>query len=257
MRDMPRHEILSPEGLRTDGRRWNETRRFRARIGLPTCAATSDGSSLVCMGQTSVMCVVSGPKEPASNLRGQVRNDRAFLNIAYTLSAFSGQERKRTGRMDKRIQEIQQSIANTFDEVVLLKLHPRSQIDVTITVLQQDGGNVAAAINAVTLALVDAGIPMYTFVSAITAGSCTSSSTPQAILDLSNLEETDITWLTVATDGSGEGNRINFLQCETKMHIDVFDATLAVAVEGARSVRALLDDACRQAGKEYKARMQT
>lgn len=253
---MARNEILSPEGLRSDGRRWNETRRFRARIGLTTCTSSSDGSSLVSMGLTTVMCTVSGPKEPSANLRGQVESDRAFLNIQYTLSAFSGQERKRSGRTDKRVQEIQQAIESTFAEIVLLKLHPRSQIDVTITVLQQDGGTVAAAINAVTLALIDAGIPMYTFVSAVTAGSSLADSVPQAILDLSNLEETDIPWLTVATEGSGDGDKINFLQCETKMGIDNFENTLSLAVLGARRVRELLDDVCRQSGKEYRARNQ-
>lgn len=253
---MPRNEILSPEGLRTDGRRWNETRRFKARIGLPTCSASSDGSALVCMGLTTVMCVVSGPREPASNMRGRVSNERAFLNVNYTLSSFSGQERKHTGRTDKRVQEIQLSIENTFNEIVLLKLHPRSQIDVTITVLQQDGGVVAAAINAVTLALIDAGIPMYTFVAAISAGSVTDGSTPMPILDTTNLEETDISWLTIATEGTGSGNGINFLQCETKMHMTAFESTLNLAVDGAKRVRALLDETCRQAGKEYKDRMQ-
>lgn len=252
---MPRNEILSPEGLRTDGRRWNETRRFRARMGLQTLATSSDGSAFVSMGQTNVICTVSGPKEPSQNMRGQVQNDRAFLNVVYTLSAFSGQERKKTGRLDKRIQEIEMSIENTFREIVLLKLHPRSQIDITITVLQQDGGVVAAAINAVTLALIDAGIPMYTLVSAISTGASLEASTPEAILDLTNLEETDITWLTVATQGLGEGDGICFLQCETKINIQVFEMTLQVAVEGARRIRALQEEVCRQAGKEHKARL--
>ncbi|CCG84449.1 protein of unknown function [Taphrina deformans PYCC 5710] len=253
---MPRNEILSPEGLRTDGRRWNEARHFKARISLPTCASSSDGSSLVCMGQTNVMCTVSGPKEPSANLRGQVEHEKAFLNVNYSLSAFSGQERKKTGRMDKRTQEIRLSIENTFNEIVLLKLHPRSQIDITITVLQQDGGVVAAAINAVTLALIDAGIPMYTLVSAISAGSVTDGNTPIPILDTTNLEETDISWLTIATEGSGDGDKINFLQCETKMHLTAFESTLQLAVDGARRIRGLLDDTCRQAGRAYKERLQ-
>lgn len=253
---MPRNEILSPEGFRSDGRRWNETRRFRARIGLPTCTASSDGSSLVTMGLTTAMCVVSGPREPSGSLRGQVKNDRAFLNIYYNLSAFSGQERKRAGRTDKRIQEIQNAVESTFNEVVLLKLYPRSQIDVTITILQQDGGAVAAAMNAVTLALIDAGIPMYTFISAITAGTSMTETIPQAILDLSSLEENDVPWLTIATEGSGIGENINFMQCETRMTNDVFLETMSLAVEGAKTIRQLLIEVCRLAGKEYKDRNQ-
>lgn len=184
-----------------------------------------------------------------------MEHERAFLNITFTLSAFSGTERKKTGRMDKRMQEIRLAIENTFNEIVLLKLHPRSQIDITITVLQQDGGVVAAAINAVTLALIDAGIPMYTFISAITAGTVTDGNTPMPILDTTNLEETDISWLTIATEGSGSGDKINYLQCENKMHLTAFESTLTLAVDGARKVRELLDETCRQAGREHKARM--
>lgn len=225
-------------------------------MNLQTCSASSDGSSFVCMGQTSVMCTVSGPKEPLSNMRSHVENDRAFLNLTYTLASFSGQERKRTGRLDKRAQEIKLSIEKTFNEIVLLKLHPRSQIDITITVLQQDGGVVAAAINAVTLALIDAGIPMLTFLSAISAGSAVSenAAVPVPILDTTSVEESDISWLTLATEGTGEGNKINYLSCEQKMNIAAFEATLLLAVEGARTVRGLLEATCRLAGREYKAR---
>ncbi len=53
---------------------------------------------------------------------------------------------------------------------VLLTLFPRSQIDIYIQVLQSDGGDKAAAINASTLALIDAGVPMRDFVCACTAG---------------------------------------------------------------------------------------
>jgi exosome complex component RRP41 len=46
----------------------------------------------------------------------------------------------------------------------------RSQIDIFVEVLQADGGNLCACINAATLALIDAGIPLRDYVTA-----CTSS----------------------------------------------------------------------------------
>ena len=69
----------------------------------------------------------------------------------------------------------------TFEEAVQTQLYPRSQIDISVLVLEQDGGTVEAgikvivgvlqtAINAVTLALVDAGIPMNDYICATSAG---------------------------------------------------------------------------------------
>jgi len=52
----------------------------------------------------------------------------------------------------------------------MTSLFPRTQIDIYLQVLQADGGTRCAAINAATLALMDAGIPMKDFVVACSAG---------------------------------------------------------------------------------------
>lgn len=66
--------------------------------------------------------------------------------------------------------EISLLIKQTFEAVVLCELAPRSQIDIFVSVIQADGGTRCAAINAVTLALIDAGIPMREFVCSCAAG---------------------------------------------------------------------------------------
>jgi len=53
---------------------------------------------------------------------------------------------------------------------VQTQLSPRSQIDISVLVLEQDGGVLQTAINAVTLALVDAGIPMNDYICATSSG---------------------------------------------------------------------------------------
>jgi exosome complex component RRP41 len=62
------------------------------------------------------------------------------------------------------------ALRQTFEEAVQTSLYPRSQIDVSVLVMEQDGGVLQTAINAVTLALVDAGIPMNDYVCATSAG---------------------------------------------------------------------------------------
>jgi exosome complex component RRP41 len=73
------------------------------------------------------------------------------------------------------------ALRQTFEEAVQTQLYPRSQIDISVLVLEQDGGKshnrnnnvkgvLQTAINAVTLALVDAGIPMNDYICATSTG---------------------------------------------------------------------------------------
>jgi exosome complex component RRP41 len=57
---MSRIEYVNISGLRVDGRRPKETRRFRAALGL---FPRADGSALVEQGGTKVVAVVHGPRE--------------------------------------------------------------------------------------------------------------------------------------------------------------------------------------------------
>ncbi len=52
----------------------------------------------------------------------------------------------------------------------MTSLFPRSQIDIFVQILQADGGTRCASINAATLALINAGIPMKDFVVSCAAG---------------------------------------------------------------------------------------
>jgi exosome complex component RRP41 len=79
-------------------------------------------------------------------------------------------ERRRRVRGDRRSQELGNTIAETMAAAIDTSLYPKSRIDIYVNVLQADGGNVCAAINAACLALVDAGIPMRDLVSSCAAG---------------------------------------------------------------------------------------
>lgn len=52
--------ILSPEGLRADGRRSGELRRLKASLGSVTGA---DGSCAISHGNTALEAAVYGPQE--------------------------------------------------------------------------------------------------------------------------------------------------------------------------------------------------
>jgi len=76
-------------------------------------------------------------------------------------------------------------LQQTFESAILLDQYPRSQIRLHVQLLQSEGGAIAAAINAASLALVDAGIPMRDLTAACTSGMLGR----RVALDLSREEE--------------------------------------------------------------------
>ena len=72
-----------------------------------------------------------------------------------------------------------------FENVIMLELYPRSQIDLQVFVMESDGSYKSAAFNAVSLALMNAGIAMKDYLVATTSGLLNQV----AVLDLIYQEE--------------------------------------------------------------------
>lgn len=83
--------------LRLDGRRWNELRRIHAQISTQ---AAADGSSYLEMGNTKVICTVTGPAE-GRRAGGGGGSSEAEIRVEISVAGFSGVDRKRRGRGDK------------------------------------------------------------------------------------------------------------------------------------------------------------
>lgn len=184
---------------------------------------SADGAASVAHGLTQVQAQVFGPREAKS--RAQSLHDRAVINVEITVTPFSTGERRRRGKGDKRTLELATTIKHTFEPVVQTMLYPRSQIDIFILVLQQDGGLLQACINATTLALASAGVPLSDYVCAISAGVYQT----QPLLDLSTLEENDVPHATVAV--LPRSGALTLVTMETRLHVDRFEALLKVAGE--------------------------
>ena len=70
---------------------------------------------------------------------------------------------------------------------VFLEEFPKTAIDVYIEVLQADASTRCAGLNAASLALIDAGIPMRDLVSSCSAGKING----QVVLDIAGKEDTE------------------------------------------------------------------
>ena len=245
--------------LRSDGRRWNELRRLHAQISTH---AASDGSSYLEMGNTKVLCVVTGPSEQRGGQRLQGRErEEAQVVVEINQAAFAGVERKKRGKNDRRLTEMQNVIANAMATTLFLNLYPHSTITLNLHVLSLDGSLLAACLNASTIALIDAGVPMKDYVCACTCGLSPMApsmlqrqgqDTQDPLLDLNGLEEQEVPFLTVATLGV-DGDKIVVLLMERKVTVGMIEGMLATGVDGCRNIRGLLDRAIRDKGQSTLA----
>ncbi|KAF5326406.1 hypothetical protein D9611_000941 [Ephemerocybe angulata] len=213
-----RIEILNEAGFRSDGRRQFELRDLTIDLAKH---GEADGSALISHGLTQVLVSVYGPRE--AKMRSHTFHDRANINVEVVVASFSTGERRKRQRGDKRVLEFAATIKSTFEPVIRTNLYPRSQIDIYVQVLQQDGSTLQTCINAATLALMNAGIPMTDFVCAVTGG--VHSTSP--MLDLSTLEENDIPHVTVAV--MPKTKKVVLVTMETRLHVDRFEEILNLA----------------------------
>jgi exosome complex component RRP41 len=215
----------------------------------------ADGSAIITHGLTQVLVSVFGPRE--AKQRRETIHDRANINVEVNIAAFSTGERRKRSRGDKlvftqeptaldfadrilrRISELASTIKSTFEPVILTSIYPRSQIDIFVQVLQQDGGLLQACINCTTLALANAGIPLLDFVCAITGG--VHSTSP--VLDLTTLEENDIPHVTVAM--MPRTGKVTLVTMETRLHADRFEEIFRLAIDAGKVIHKEMKSAVR------------
>ena len=176
---MEKPEKLIVEGKRLDGRGPDELRPLRIEAGV---LKRADGSAYVELGANKVLAAVYGPRE--MHPRHLQQPDTAVLRCRYGMAPFSVEERKRPGP-DRRSVEISKVMREALEPAVFIELYPRSAIDVFIEILQADAGTRTAGINAASVALADAGVPMRDLVSSVAVGKVDDT----IVLDLTKEED--------------------------------------------------------------------
>ncbi|KAM0786048.1 hypothetical protein ACM66B_006859 [Microbotryomycetes sp. NB124-2] len=309
MASSSRAQLLTPSNLRTDCRLPLEVRQLAFDIlpspsspALQTTPAGADGYAIVSHGLTKVSSSVFGPREPSrtgafsgggsgqsstaytANLaQGQAlrgTTDRASVNVEVGLAGWAERVRQgdaqqsqgslRKGGKDRRTIELAASLKATFEPVILLHLFPRSAIDIYIQVLEVDGALLQAAINATTLALVSAGIPLTDYVCSLSLASypyISPSAPPQVppfelttpsvahsnsergsigsgsttLVDLTNQEENALPNLTVAV--LPRSGKVTLVSLETRVGVGRFEEMLRWGIEGSVAIQGAMEEA--------------
>ena len=150
-------------------------------------------------------------------------------------AAFSGFEHKQRRTGDRKSLEIEKAITESYASVIQLELYPRSEIVIVVHVLEIDGSSICAVFNAITLALIDAGICMTDMLVACSAGFVRDA----LCRDISHTEMTGIgACLPVAIKAHTKD--IVFAQLENRLSLENLEAALHEAVEGCVQIQELL-----------------
>ncbi|XP_061384678.1 exosome complex component RRP41 [Danaus plexippus] len=235
---MPGPDLLSSQGLRLDGRRPNELRRIRCKLGVFT---QPDGSAYLEQGNTKVLAAVYGPHQAS---KSKSSAEGVVVNCQYSMATFSTGERKNRPRGDRKSQEMSMHLRQALTAAIKTEMYPRSQIDIYVEVLQADGGAYCASVNASTLALIDAGIPLKAYVCSCSASMAWLDGVPEPLLDVGHVEEAagGVTLTVASLPSTGS---IALLELSHRLHSDYFDTVLSRAMQGCRDIEVILDKAVR------------
>lgn len=144
-------EALFLNEYRQDGRKANEIRQSTRQMDIIT---NSSGSCMFTLGETKVIAWIKGPREAKSKTQETKGSVKCFFNQA----PYAGMIRKKDFKRDLKMREFSKILKEIFEQVISLELYVKSEIIINVLVIQNDGNYKSASINAICLALINAGI---------------------------------------------------------------------------------------------------
>ncbi|KAG7351869.1 exosome complex exonuclease Rrp41 [Nitzschia inconspicua] len=251
-----RTDLLALSNLRNDGRKPGEIRRMRVQMGANTNTGDGGGvggSALVDMGLTSALATVRGPMACAR--RSDELPDRAMVDVSVKAVPFapSGGDRRVTNpNTDRRLVEMTHLLKRALEATILLQLYPKSRIQVQVVILADDGGRLSAAINAASVALIDAGIPVKDILCSCSAGYAGSgvNTDEKTLVDLNRQEESSFAGQNAVCLPCAmlpQRGTVVMAQCEARLpDFDTMDRVLGAAMDGCRAVFDIIQAAIRE-----------
>ena len=221
--------------LRADGRAYDELRPIKIKAGV---LKRADGSAYVEVGGNKILASVYGPRE--TYIRRLLKPNTGVIKVRYNMAPFSVDDRKRPGP-DRRSNEISKIAADALRPALMLESFPRSMVDISIEIIEAEGGTICAGITAAAVALADAGIPMRD----IPVGCAAGKMNGDIVLDLSEKEDkegqADVPIVILPRTGE-----ITLLQADGKLTEDEFEEALDLAMEGCMRISKIQEEALKE-----------
>lgn len=217
--------LLDENGIRCDGRKINETRKVTIKAGV---LKNADGSAYIEFGDNKILAGVFGPRDV--HPKHMANTDTGILRCRYHMSPFSVTERKNPAPSRREI-EISKVLKEALEPALILDQFPRTAVDVFIEILQADGGSRCAALDAASVALADAGIPMRDMVCACAAGKVADT----VVLDVNN-EEDQAGQADMPVGYMPNLDKITLIQLDGVLTCDEYKKCVETAIDGCKQV---------------------
>ncbi len=217
--------LLDENGIRSDGRKVNETRKVTIKAGV---LKNANGSAYIEFGDNKILVGVYGPRDV--HPKHMADTNTGILRCRYHMTPFSVGERKNPAPSRREI-EISKVIKEALEPAVILKNFPRTVVDVFMEVLQADGGTRCAALTGASVALADAGIPMRDLV----AGCASGKAADAIILDVNN-EEDQAGQADLPIGYMPNLEKITLLQLDGILNPDEYKQCLDLGIDGCKQV---------------------
>ena len=175
-----------------------------------------------------ILVGVFGPRE--MHPKRFSKPNMATLRCRYHMAPFSVNPR-RSPAPSRRDNEISMVMRYALEPAVFLERYPRSVIDVYAEILEADGGTRTACINAASVALVDAGIPVRDLVASCAAGKIDG----QLVLDLGDYEDKEGD-ADVPLAYMPKTEHVTLLQMDGILTQDEFNGCIDLAIEGCKQI---------------------
>jgi len=139
-----------------------------------SCLSRADGSAIFGCGHTQVLAAVYGPTAP--RIPSKERSYESTLSVVFkhatdvTVSATTNNsDAEGTVRglisapeYGTTVRELERFISDSLSSCITMNKYPRMVIEIVVQVIKADGSLIGTALNAIVLALMDAGISMNT-----------------------------------------------------------------------------------------------
>ena len=228
---------------RFDGRKFDEMREIEAKVGV---IPRADGSAYFAFGDTKAIAAVYGPR-PLHPVFLQ-NPEKGIIRVYYDMLSFSVNERKKPGPA-RRSMEISYVTKKALEPIINLSAFPNTVTDVFINVIQANASTRCAGINAASMALAQAGIPMTDLVGAVSVGFVGGAIATDVIKEEEDYEENGEKMVSdIAMAFLLRSQKLSLLQLDGKIDSD----SLKKAIEAAKKACAKIYEAQKKALKELK-----
>lgn len=231
-------EKLIVKGKRLDGRAPEDLRTVKMEVGVVDRA---DGSAQVSFGNTEAIVSVHGPRKLFPRFLQE--SDTGILRCRYNMAPFSVEDRKSPGPSRRSI-EISKVTRLALEPVTFLEDFPTTVVDVFIEIISADGSTRVTGINAASLALAAAGIPMRDLVSACSIGKIDD----KLVIDLNGLEdnnsEADIAFAMMPSK-----DKVTLLQMDGRLTKEELFKALDIAKENCKKIYEMQKSALKESYK--------